>query len=72
VQEIIKRCKSADDLQLAVNAMDKLMRFRRAEQHHKPFNAHTGKMLTEVGSSASHAFFALPCCCKRSPTRACG
>ena len=50
MQEIIKRCQSAEDLQLAVAAMDKLMRFRRAQQHHKAFNTHTGKMFTEVGS----------------------
>jgi len=38
-------------LQLAVKAMDKLMRFRRAEETHKPFNGHTGKMLVNVRSS---------------------
>lgn len=47
IQEIIKRCRSAEDLQLAVDAMDKLMRFRRAQQVHKPFNTHTGRLLTE-------------------------
>lgn len=65
MQEIIKRCKSAEDLKLAVDAMDKLMRFRRAEQHHKPFNAHTGKMLTEVGSCPDRSvpYFELVTCC---------
>ena len=62
VQEIIKRCQSAEDLQLAVNAMDKLMRFRRAEQHHKAFNTHTGKMFVEVRGGVSHQLVHLSCC----------
>ena len=55
MQEIIKRCQNGDDLQLAVNAMDKLMRFRRAEQQHKPFNGHTAKMLVQVSYQVSAA-----------------
>lgn len=62
MQEIIKRCQSAEDLQLAVNAMDKLMRFRRAEQHHKAFNSHTGKMFVEVRGGVSHELVHCSCC----------
>lgn len=58
VQEVIRRCESTDDLDLAMAALEKLRRHRASFLNHEPFNNHTCTLLMEVhsfGAFASHA-----------------
>lgn len=47
VQEVIRRCESADDLALAMTALEKLRRHRASVLNHEPFNNHTCTLLME-------------------------
>lgn len=47
VQEVIRRCESADDLALAMTALEKLRRHRASALNHEPFNNHTCTLMME-------------------------